>query len=76
MKANMYSVYDKVAEKYMGIFESTNDATAARAFEVACKDKKTQVGEKPKDYQLFKIGTFDDNNGEFESHIEKVQDGR
>ena len=71
---NMYSVYDRVAEKFMGMFESINDGTAARAFYAACKTG--QMAQAPEDYQLYKIGQFDENKGTFANMQRKVSDGK
>lgn len=71
---NMYSVYDRVAEKFMGMFESINDGTATRAFCTACKTG--QMAQEPEDYVLYKIGQFDENRGTFASIMRKVCDGK
>lgn len=71
---NMYSVYDRVAEKFMGMFESINDGTAMRAFTAACKDG--QMKQAPGDYQLYKIGQFDENKGTFANTFRKICDGK
>lgn len=71
---NMYSVYDRVAQKFMGMFESINDGTATRAFYAACKDG--QMAQAPEDYQLYKIGQFDEDKGTFANTQRKVCDGK
>lgn len=75
MVHNIYSVYDKVADAFMGNFESQNDATAIRAFKNAC-DSDGQIGQNPKDYVLYKLALFDEHNGTFEQCINKLQDGK
>lgn len=70
----MFSVYDRVAEKFMGMFESINDGTATRAFYAACKDG--QMAQAPEDYQLYKIGQFDEDKGTFANTLRKICDGK
>lgn len=71
---NMYSVYDRVAQKFMGMFESINDGTATRAFCAACKTG--QMAQEPEDYVLYKIGQFDEDEGIFANNQRKVCDGK
>lgn len=71
---NMYSVYDHVAQKFMGMFESINDGTATRAFYAACKTG--QMAQEPEDYVLYKIGQFDEDEGIFKNNQRKVCDGK
>lgn len=71
---NMYSVYDRVAEKFMGMFESINDGTATRAFCAACKTG--QMAQEPEDYVLYKIGQFDEDEGFFVNAQKKISDGK
>lgn len=71
---NMYSVYDRVAEKFMGMFESINNGTATRAFYAACKTG--QMAQAPEDYQLYKIGQFDENKGTFTNTLRKICTGK
>ena len=71
---NMYSVYDRVAQKFMGMFESINDGTASRAFCAACKTG--QMAQEPEDYMLYKIGEFDEDKGTFSNTQRKVCDGK
>ena len=70
----MFSVYDRVAEKFMGMFESINEGTATRAFCAACKTG--QMAQAPEDYVLYKIGQFDEDKGTFANTLRKVCDGK
>lgn len=71
---NMYSVYDKIATKFMGMFESINDGTAQRAFSAACKDG--QMAQAPGDYELYKIGIFDEDKGFFANTQRRICEGK
>ena len=71
---NMYSVYDKIAEKFMGMFESINDGTAQRAFSAACKEG--QLAQAPRDYELHRIGQFDEDHGVFKNTQRRICTGK
>lgn len=61
MNTNLYSAFDSVAEVFHRPFTEVNDKTAIRAFSSSLEDNKNK-----NDYTLYKIGTFDDNNGNIE----------
>lgn len=64
MKQNIYSIFDSAAGAYMRPFFAISDALALRSFGDICCDADHPVGQHPKDYTLFRVGIFDDNNGQ------------
>ena len=73
MKHKYYAIYDRLAQKYVHVFENENDKTAARLFEVMEKTPENFVNLKPEDYQLDYIGEFNDENGEFKNEKEGLK---
>lgn len=67
MLIRLYSIYDRVARVYADPFVSVNDATAARAFTIAQASPDTMLYASPQDYQLWYIGSLDNNSGELMS---------
>jgi hypothetical protein len=63
MKLNVYSVYDVKVCAYSTPFFSTNDSVALRSFQQVKRDPNSQVHHFPGDFQLYRIGTFTDNDG-------------
>jgi hypothetical protein len=63
MKLKMYSIYDTVAEVFNKPFCDHNDQSAVRAFTHSLLAKETPD---KNDFQLYRIGSFDDSNGEIE----------
>lgn len=62
MICDIYSIKDtKVA--YATPFYMHNDQEATRAFKALCKDKETNMGKWPQDYELWHIGQWDDELG-------------
>lgn len=59
----VFSVYDLKACAYLQPFFSGNAGSAIRAFEDAVGDAKSPIAKHPSDYQLFELGTWDDNSG-------------
>lgn len=66
MKLQIYSIYDKKGEVYHPPFYQHNDATAKRQFNEMCKDKNQPMAHYPEDYQLFRLGVFNDDSGKIE----------
>lgn len=54
MRTEMYVVYDKIAQESGQLFHAKNDAVAARSYA-----KQLRQQERPEDFQLLKIGSFD-----------------
>ncbi|GMO63830.1 MAG: hypothetical protein Ta2A_11280 [Treponemataceae bacterium] len=54
---NLYTIYDTAAERSAPVFESVNDATAARSTRQWLKDQLVA------DYALFWVGTRDISTG-------------
>jgi len=55
-----YSTLDLKSEIYSRPFFEPTDASAKRAFELACQDAGTLVGLAPEDFVLFRLAEFDD----------------
>lgn len=67
MKVNIYAIQDSKAGIFLQPFPSINNATALRGFADAANKPDTNVGQHPSDYILFFLGTYDDQDGSFES---------
>ncbi|AXH77981.1 MAG: nonstructural protein [Microviridae sp.] len=59
----LYSVYDKVAQRYNLPFFLASDPEAKRAFHTAVNDVANQMHRSPEDYSLFYLGEFDPDQG-------------
>ena len=64
MLHNMYTIYDTKALIWNPPFNMRTDAEAIRAFASTANDPNTTISQHPADYALYKIGTFDDSNGQ------------
>lgn len=61
----VFSVYDSKAEAYLPPFILPKIAQAKRIFEQCVNSPEHQFGAAPADYTLFRLGNFDDANGQF-----------
>lgn len=63
MEQILYTLYDRVAQlhKFPRFYRTAGDAI--RACSLAVKDPQTELGQFPKEFELFEIGTFNDLNG-------------
>lgn len=66
MKTIFVAVYDKATEAYMRPWMAQSDGQAVRLFEDEMNREDSEVGKHPEDYSLFRIGSFNDNNGALE----------
>lgn len=66
---NVYSVCDTVAGRYSPPFLAANDRAAQRDFHSACTDGNSMMSKNPLDYHLFRIGTFDHDDGQLEVEV-------
>ncbi len=65
MKFEIVCVRDIVANCYSHPQFVPNLGSAIRAFGDQCRDKNTQIGAHPEDYELYHLGTYDDQDAAF-----------
>jgi len=69
MKMGIFTLYDTKSEMHGRPFFSENRGAAIRSIQMSLKaDPKSVLSQYPGDFGLFDLGTFDDENGIFESH--------
>ena len=64
MLKNIYSIFDKKAAFYLTPFFLRNDPEAQRAVQQMLQTRDNQLALSPQDYQLVRIGTYDDTTSE------------
>ncbi len=69
MKMNFYSIYDSATEAYMRPWTAVADGQAVRLFEDEVRGKESPISNHPHDYSLFRLGSFDDHNGEIKVEV-------
>lgn len=62
----LYTIYEKTANKWSPVMASPNDEIAKRNFAMAIKDTIFL-----EDFELVQIGNFDDENGKLKSNSNK-----
>lgn len=67
MIQKVFAVRDSKAVAFMQPFFSGANGAAIRAFADAANDGKSPIAMHPEDYNLYELGDFDDNSGEFTS---------
>lgn len=63
MKIEIYSLKDCVAGNFKMPFYMQNVGVAKRAVRNVLQDVNNDIAKNPTDFDLFKLGTFDDNQG-------------
>lgn len=72
MKINLYSIKD-TKMGFQQVFCLPNNASAIRWFGDTVTNKDHPMNKHPEDYQLFSIGTFDDQTGEITSKVDFLE---
>lgn len=75
MKQNIYSIKD-IKIGYTQIFTAPNNAFAIRMFGETVKGEGTLIHSHPEDFELYKIGEINQENGEIVAdlvYLEKAQ---
>lgn len=61
----VFSVFDDKAEAFLPPFVLPKEAQALRLFSDCVNSESHQFGQNPADYSLFRLGTWDDSNGQY-----------
>lgn len=67
----LYSIKD-TKNKFMKPFEEVNDDCAIRTCKTLANDDRTMIGMFPEDYELWRIGNFNEENAELTSDLEFI----
>lgn len=67
-KLNLYSIKD-TKMGFNQVLIMPNNASAIRTFGDIARNKEHPIAKHPEDYQLFKIGTMDEDTGELVSEV-------
>lgn len=59
----MCSILDMVAQQYGRPFFAVSEGSAVRGFSDEVNNRESMLYKHPRDYQLFLLGTFDDEDG-------------
>lgn len=65
MKTRIFAVYDVKAAAYLAPFTFMENGQAIRAFTDTVNDVSTMMSKHAGDFDLFRLGYFDDSSGEF-----------
>lgn len=63
MKSFLYSIHDNVAGKFLHPAMDSSDAAAMRNFSFSVNNEETLMNFRPNDFDLFEVGSFDDELG-------------
>jgi hypothetical protein len=66
MKLNCYAIFDSATNAYMRPFFMQSDGQANRSFADEAVRADSEISKHPEDYSLFRVGTWDDNEGSIE----------
>lgn len=67
MELKIYSIRDSKGEIYMQPFFQKTHGEAERSFKQLANDEKTTVSKFPEDFDLYHLGTYDDQTGQIDS---------
>lgn len=64
---HVLAVYDEKAEAFAQPFFQQSELVGVRSFVGAAQDQESLLFKFPRDYSLYKLGTYDDVSGRFEN---------
>ena len=83
MIKSLFTIKDVKAQVYMDPFTQVNEQTAQRTILDSISDPNHPFAKHPEDYSLYYLGTYNDQNGQFntqEPHLinrlEDIRDGK
>lgn len=69
MQLKMYSIRDSKGEIFHPPYFKRTHGEAERDFSTLASDQKSGVGQYPEDYDLYYIGTYDDQTGKIQPEV-------
>lgn len=72
MDKTIYSIYDKKSELYQSPFVELNNGVAIRALQDVLKNQNHQFYNHSEDYTLYKVGIFDEMQGQVLPHAPEI----
>ena len=76
MIKNMYGIYDRVAKLFSYMYEAVNDEMANRTFQNEARNENSALHLNPEDYELWKLGNYELENGHYTEELYKLTDAR
>lgn len=67
-----FSLYDRKCSTFFRPFFFAHEGEARRALADLCSDPSTMVARYPADFDLVKLGEFDDQTGAYQAHLPEV----
>lgn len=67
MLKNVCAVFDKKTGLWDSPFTVRHVGEATREWGIITQDRSTKFGKNPEDFDLYEIGTYDDETGRFEN---------
>lgn len=64
MQPSVITVFDRKTSSFQNPMTYKHVGDAIRDFDTVKKDDKTKIGQHPEDFELYKIGEFNEDNGE------------
>lgn len=71
MKKPLFTIKDDATDVHAPPFVQHNEAEARRSVAAAANNHDNQLGQHPKDFSLWNVGTWDDNKGVIEPQAPK-----
>lgn len=72
MKLEVFAIHDKATNTFERPFYFLTTAEAIRAFTTECNKRDSMCSIHPYDYSLYRLGSFNQDTGEFEADIVKI----
>lgn len=75
-KKKHYALLDKTRGAYLPMSEKINDAVALRDFDTIVNEKGNLVNKYPNDFEMWYMGYFNEETGEFTNEKKKIGEAK
>ena len=68
----LVALYDRATEAHAPVMTVHTKGEALRSFREAVNDNQTPIHRNPTDFELWQVGTYDDQSGQITPHRELI----
>lgn len=72
MKQQLFAIKDTALNSFLQVFQAPTTGAANRAFADGVNDNQTPMNKHPEDYELYELGTWDQDSGLIEPQTPKM----
>lgn len=68
----LVALYDRATEAHAAVMTVRTRGEAIRSFRAECANKQSPIAQNPTDFELWELGTYNDETGEIQPARERI----